>query len=42
VVNGRTGKVQGERPYSAIKIAFAVLIGLILAAGFGYVYAMNQ
>jgi hypothetical protein len=42
VVNGRTGKVQGERPYSAVKIGFAVLAGLILAAAFGYVYAMNQ
>ncbi len=42
VVNGRTGKVQGERPYSAIKLAFAVLAGLILAAGFGYLYALNQ
>ena len=42
VVNGRTGKVQGERPYSAIKIAFAVIAGLVLAAGFGYLYAMNQ
>ncbi len=42
VVNGDTGKVQGERPYSAIKIAFAVLAGLILAAIFGYLYAMNQ
>lgn len=42
VVNGSNGKVQGERPYSTVKIAFAVLIGLILAAGFGYIYAMNQ
>jgi len=29
IVNGRTGEVQGERPYSIIKIAFAVLLGLI-------------
>jgi hypothetical protein len=42
VVNGRTGKVQGERPYSAVKIAIAVVLGLIAAAGFGYLYAMNQ
>ena len=27
----RTGEVQGERPYSWIKIAVAVLIGLVLA-----------
>ncbi|MGI9452563.1 MAG: hypothetical protein ACR2QH_18260, partial [Geminicoccaceae bacterium] len=31
VVNGQTGEVQGERPYSMIKIAIAVLIGLVLA-----------
>ncbi len=33
VVNGRTGKVQGERPYSVVKITLAVMAGLILAAG---------
>ena len=33
VVNGATGKVQGERPYSAIKIAVAIVVGLALAAG---------
>jgi len=27
VVNGRTGKVRGERPYSVIKIALAALAG---------------
>ena len=42
VVNGRTGRVQGERPYSAWKIGFAVVIGLIIAAAVGYVYALNQ
>jgi hypothetical protein len=42
VVNGSTGKVQGERPYSAIKITFAVLAALVLAAVVGYLYAMNQ
>lgn len=42
VVNGRTGRVQGERPYSAIKIAIAVIAGAIVAAAFGYFYAMNQ
>ena len=29
VINGRTGKVQGERPYSYWKIAFAVIFGII-------------
>ena len=31
VVNGRTGAVQGERPYSSVKIAIAVILGLLLA-----------
>jgi DNA-directed RNA polymerase subunit RPC12/RpoP len=31
-VNARTGQVQGERPYSWIKIAVAVCFGLIVAA----------
>lgn len=42
VVNGRTGRVQGERPWSAIKIAIAVVCGAILAAGAGYLYAMSE
>jgi DNA-directed RNA polymerase subunit RPC12/RpoP len=41
VVNGRTGRVQGERPYSAIKITLAVIAGLIAAAIIGYLYAQN-
>ena len=31
VVNGQTGKVQGERPWSPWKIAVAVVLGLIVA-----------
>ncbi|SLN59032.1 hypothetical protein AQS8620_02618 [Aquimixticola soesokkakensis] len=42
VVNGRTGTIQGERPYSAWKIAFAVVAGAILAAVVGYFIAQNQ
>jgi hypothetical protein len=42
VVNGRTGRVQGERPYSAWKITFAVLLGLIVALIAGYVIANSQ
>lgn len=42
VVNGQTGKVQGERPYSAWKIAFAVIAGLIVAAVIGYFAAQAQ
>ena len=33
VVNGRSGEVQGERPYSRWKIAFAILMGLLLLGG---------
>jgi predicted RNA-binding Zn-ribbon protein involved in translation (DUF1610 family) len=33
VINGRTGQVQGERPYSYWKIAMAVIAGLILVVG---------
>ncbi|MEM7190080.1 MAG: primosomal protein N' (replication factor Y) - superfamily II helicase [Pseudomonadota bacterium] len=42
VVNGRTGQVAGERPYSAWKIAFAVVLGLAVAAGIGYIIAISQ
>lgn len=42
VVNGRNGKVQGERPYSAIKIAIAIVLGALLAAMVGYLVAINQ
>lgn len=42
VVNGRTGQVRGERPYSALKIAIAVVIGTIVAAGLGYMIALQQ
>jgi len=42
VINARTGQVQGERPYSAWKIAFAVLIGLAIAACVGYLAAQQQ
>jgi len=37
VVNGRTGQVQGERPYSYWKIALAVMAGIILI-GVGITY----
>lgn len=42
VVNGRTGRVQGERPYSAWKITFAVILGLIVALIAGFVIANSQ
>jgi DNA-directed RNA polymerase subunit RPC12/RpoP len=37
-VNGRTGEVQGERPYSVWKIAFAVVLAAILLGLFLYAY----
>lgn len=37
VVNGRSGKVYGERPYSAWKIIVAFIAGMILMAVLGYV-----
>jgi DNA-directed RNA polymerase subunit RPC12/RpoP len=33
LVNGRTGEVQGERPYSPWKIAFAILLAAALIGG---------
>ncbi|MEM7269389.1 MAG: primosomal protein N' (replication factor Y) - superfamily II helicase [Pseudomonadota bacterium] len=42
IVNGRTGNVQGERPYSTWKIAVAVIIGLIVAGAVGFFVAQNQ
>ncbi len=42
VVNGRTGRVQGERPYSFWKIFFAVLTVAILAGIIGYLIASQQ
>ncbi|HRG91248.1 MAG TPA: hypothetical protein PLW44_19630, partial [Chitinophagales bacterium] len=40
MINGRTGEVQGQRPYSAIKIFFFVLV--VLAIVGAVVYYMNQ
>ncbi len=36
VVNGQTGKVQGERPWSVVKLALAIAMALILAASAAY------
>ena len=33
VVNGRNGKIHGERPYSFVKIMFAVIFFMIIVAG---------
>lgn len=42
VVNGRSGRVRGERPWSVWKIAVAVVLALAVAAGLGALYAANQ
>ncbi len=42
VVNGRTGQVQGERPWSWVKIMFAVLLIAVVAATIGYFAAQQQ
>ncbi len=42
VVNGRTGRVQGERPWSIWKIAIAVGIGIVVAGAVGYGVAVSQ
>jgi DNA-directed RNA polymerase subunit RPC12/RpoP len=42
VVNGQTGRVQGERPYSGWKITFAVIVGIIVVAMLAYAYAVSQ
>ena len=33
VINGRTGEVQGERPYSPWKIAFTMLLAALVIGG---------
>lgn len=42
VINGRTGAVSGERPWSAVKIFLAVVIGLSLAAALAWMMAQGQ
>jgi hypothetical protein len=41
-VNGRTGLVQGERPYSVWKIVGAALLALVIAAAIAYVLASSN
>lgn len=42
LVNGQTGEVQGERPWSVWKITFAVIAALIVAGAAAYVYQQSQ
>jgi DNA-directed RNA polymerase subunit RPC12/RpoP len=36
LINARTGEVQGERPYSALKIAAAIILAILLIAVIAY------
>lgn len=42
VVNGQSGRVQGERPWSLWKIAFAVLLALLLLLAIGLLSDANS
>jgi hypothetical protein len=42
VVNGQTGRVSGNRPYSAIKIAAAVILALVLGGAALALYLASQ
>ena len=42
VVNGQTGKVQGERPWSVLKIAIAVVLLIALIASGAYFADLQQ
>ena len=40
-VNAATGEVQGERPYSWIKITFAILAGITVVGGLMYLFSQR-
>jgi hypothetical protein len=42
VINGRTGQVQGERPYSEWKISFAVIAAVLLVIGGLFLYGSGR
>jgi ribosomal protein S27E len=42
VVNGQTGRVQGERPWSWIKITIAIILAAIVIGGGLYLYDMLE
>ena len=42
VVNAGTGEVQGDRPWSWIKITLAVLAGIAGLSGIALIYYYNQ
>lgn len=42
LVNGQTGEVQGERPWSWVRISLAVLVGLIILGGIIWAIAASE
>lgn len=42
VVNGQTGEVKGERPWSWVKIAFAVLLAALVAGAVAYLVKLQE
>lgn len=42
IINATTGELSGERPYSVIKIVFAVLAGLLVVGGIVAIAAANR
>jgi DNA-directed RNA polymerase subunit RPC12/RpoP len=42
LVNGRTGEVAGERPYSALKIALAIVLALVVIAGLIVLWSLHN
>ncbi|MCK9792340.1 hypothetical protein M1843_01090 [Isoptericola sp. 4D.3] len=42
MVNANTGQVVGKRPFSAVKIACAVIVGLLVAAVLVYLYLRSR
>lgn len=42
LVNGQTGEVQGERPWSVWKIAFAVLAAAVVAGVAAWIYSQSR
>jgi hypothetical protein len=42
LVNGRTGEVAGERPYSALKIVLAIALAVIVIAAVIVLWALHN
>jgi hypothetical protein len=42
LVNGRTGEVAGERPYSALKIAAAIALAVLIIAAIIVIWAISK